>query len=143
MFLHRKGLFFVTLAGALLGTSAFASVRVPTAPGGAGHPPLRQLATVPARVRVRRRVRGVRRRTLAWWEALGPRDIAPANRAKSDGFRPRLSTHDAWARGPPHLPYCGERDEPGSRRRRNQVHLFARPAPAREGTLPTRTDVSS
>ncbi len=76
MYLSRKSLFLVTLAGALLGTSALASVRAPAA-AGTGHPPLRQVATLPSRVRVRRRVRGAKRRVIAWWDGLRVSDGPP------------------------------------------------------------------
>jgi hypothetical protein len=100
MHLPRKTLCVVTFAGALLGTPALASVRVPMAPGGVSHPPL-NLATLPSRLRVRRRGRGAKRRVIAWWNDLRARDASRTTRARSERLRPRLAPHDSYPRGPP------------------------------------------
>ena len=100
MNLPRKTVFVVTLAGAVLGTPALL-VRAPVAPGGAGHAPLRQVASLPARVRVRRRVRGAKRRAIPWRNGLSVAGIARRIRASSESARSRLAPHDSYARGPP------------------------------------------
>lgn len=101
MHIPRKSLYFVTIAGALLGTPALAAVHAPAAPVAAGHPPLRLLATLPPRVRVRRRDRGAKRRAIAWWDGLRVKNTAATNRARDETLQPRLASHDAEARGPP------------------------------------------
>jgi hypothetical protein len=98
MNLPRKTLFVVPLAGAVLGTPALL-VRAPVAPGGGGHAPLLQVASLPARVR--RRVRGAKRRVIPWWNGLRVRDTARRIRASSESVKSRLAPHDSYARGPP------------------------------------------
>ena len=101
MYLARKSLFSVTLVGALFGTPAHPPVQAPATPGGAGHPPLMQLATLPARVRVRRRIRGAKARVIALWDRLRLRDTAGTIRARGELVQPRLLPHESYARGPP------------------------------------------
>jgi hypothetical protein len=101
MYLPRKSLFSLTLLGALFGTPALASVHAAGAPGGFGHPPVIQVATLPQRVRLRRRVRRARLRLIVLRAGRGVGGAAAMIRAGRTGIQPRLPPHDCYARGPP------------------------------------------
>jgi hypothetical protein len=104
MHLPRKSLFSLTLLVALFGMPSLASVHAPGAPGGLGHPPLIQLATLPRRARLRRRVRGSKVRAVLWRARLRLRGAAGNLRAAGESVQPRLPPHDSYARGPPRPP---------------------------------------
>jgi hypothetical protein len=91
----------MSLTGALLGTTALVSVSAAATPAGMGHPPLRQFATLPSPVRVRRRTRGAKRRAIAWWNDRRPRQATRRISAESEAVQPRLVPHDSDPRGPP------------------------------------------
>jgi hypothetical protein len=98
MHLHRKSMAAAALVLALFGVSAGGSAR---APGGQGHGPVVQLATLEQRARPRRRVRGGKVRATLWRTVRRVRDSTARTRAPGARLRPRLALHDAWARGPP------------------------------------------
>jgi hypothetical protein len=98
MHLHRKTVAAAALVLALFGVSAGGSAR---APGGQGHGPVVQLATLEQRVRPRRRIRGGKARAALWRTVRRVRHGAARSRAPGARLRLRLPLHDAWARGPP------------------------------------------
>jgi hypothetical protein len=101
MYIPRKSLFTVMLVGALFGSPALASVQAPGEHGGADHPPVIQLATIPQRPRLRRRVRGAKLRLIARRIGARVRSAAARIRAGRESVQPRLPPHDSYARGPP------------------------------------------
>lgn len=101
MYPPRKSLLPLTVVLALFGTPALASVQAPGAPGGVGHLPVIQLATLPRRLRLRRRVRGAKARAVAWRLGRRVRGAAARIRARCESIQPRLPPHDSYARGPP------------------------------------------
>jgi hypothetical protein len=101
MYFVRKSLFLVTLVGALFGSLALASVQVSGSQAGGGHLSLMRLATLPSRVRLRRSVRRAKTRVTALWDLLHSRDTRIPTRARGEFIRPRLLSHDWYARGPP------------------------------------------
>ncbi|MCW3065783.1 MAG: hypothetical protein JWN32_2955 [Solirubrobacterales bacterium] len=101
MYLSRKSLFSVTLAVALFGTPAAAAVHAPGVPGVVSQPPVVQFATLPRRVRPRRRVRRAKVRVIAWWARPRMRGAAERVRSGRASVQPRLPPHESFARGPP------------------------------------------
>ena len=104
MDLPRKSLSSLMLVGALFGTPALASIQASETPGAVGHPPVLQLATLPQRLRVRRRIRGATLRAIAWRIGCRVRGAAARIRAGRENVQPRLPPHDSYARGPPRSP---------------------------------------
>jgi hypothetical protein len=101
MDLPRKSMFSLALVLALFGTPALASAQAPGAPGAVGHPPIVQLATLPRRVGLRRRVRGMKLRMITWRLGRRLRQPGVGTSAGSESIRPRLLPRDNYARGPP------------------------------------------
>jgi hypothetical protein len=101
MHLHRKPLAAAALVLALFGASAGGSARALGAPGGLGHGPIVQLATLEQRVRPRRRARGVKLRAILWRAVRRMRSGTAGTRAPGARLRARLALHDSWARAPP------------------------------------------
>jgi hypothetical protein len=101
MHLHRKTLTAAALVLTLFGASAGGSARSLGAPGGLGHGPMVQLATLEQRVRPWRRVRGVKVRAILWRTVRRVRSGTARTRARGGRLRARLARHDSWARGPP------------------------------------------
>lgn len=97
----RKSLLSLTLVVALFGAPALGSGHVPGSPGGVSHLPAIQLATLPRRVRLRRRVRGSKMREIAWRVGRRVRAAGAAIGAGNESVKPRLPPHDSYARGPP------------------------------------------
>ena len=100
MYLLRRSLLPVMLAGALFAPAAHAAQMRGAEPG---HGSVFQLATLPPRTRLRCRMRGVRVRTLARWGRRAPGSAATGRPAEVN-IRPQLSTNDMSARGPPSIP---------------------------------------
>jgi hypothetical protein len=101
MDLPRKCMLSVALVVALFGTPALASAQAPGAPGGVGHPPIVQLGTLPRLVGLRRRVRGMKLRMIAWRLGRRMRQLGVGTNTGSESIRPRLLPRDKYARGPP------------------------------------------
>lgn len=102
MFLSRKRLLTVTLAAALLGSPALASTQAPgTAGGGFAHAPVMQLATLPRRLRVRRRQRRAKARLSALPAGYRMYGAASRLRARRERVEPQLPPRDSYPRGPP------------------------------------------
>ena len=98
MLLVRKPSFVASLVVALLGTAAFPPA--PAAHGGAGRPPIVELAVLPRRPRVRRPILFAGVRVIAL-RILGLRPGLVALRARGQNVCPRPPLRDSYARGPP------------------------------------------
>ena|SRR5438270_1830115 len=101
MDLPRKSMLSVALVVALFGTPALASAQAPGAPGGVGHAPIVELATLPRWVGLRRRVRSMKLRMIAWRLGRRLRQPGVGTSAGSESIPPRLLPRDKYARGPP------------------------------------------
>jgi hypothetical protein len=101
MHLPRKPLAAAALVLALFGASAGGSARALGAPGGLGHGPMVQLATLEQRVRPPRRVRGVKVRAILWRAVRRMRSGTAGTRTPGARLKARLALHDSWARAPP------------------------------------------
>src|SRR5471032_566091 len=97
MYLLRKSLLSVMLVGTLFAPATHAAQTPGT---GQGHGSAFQLATLPSRATLRRRKRGAKARTTAWWRRRGP-GAAATHRPLDTNVRPQLSSDSTSARGPP------------------------------------------
>ncbi len=100
MLLSRKNSLVAPLVLALVSTPAFPILPASAAHGGAGQPPVVELAILPTRPRVRRRARFASVRVIAL-RMLGGRPGLAALKARCQNLRPRLPLRDCYARGPP------------------------------------------
>jgi hypothetical protein len=101
MYLSRKSLLSMMLVAVSFGTPALASAQAPGAHGAVGHQAVIQLATLPRRTRLRRRVRRAKRRLIAWRTGGRVRGATETIRARRESLKPRLAPHDSYPRGPP------------------------------------------
>jgi len=100
--LTRTRSFAATLVLALAGAPAIGLTALPAANGAPGPPPIVHLAaTLPRRLRLRRRSRYSRVRRLASGSLGSLRVAAAAIGPRRQNLRPRLPLRDSYARGPP------------------------------------------
>lgn len=101
MYLPRKSLLPLALLVGLFGTPTLAPAHAPRAPGGGGHPPVVQLATVAPDIRRRRRARRWKVRGILSCLVARLRDAVGVTRPAGTRIRSRRAHHNQIARGPP------------------------------------------